>query len=130
MFISFIFAQYWVLSQDYSAVDRFLKDLLSTELIFSGLSLKPKTSERRTIVLLYDSVPESHCNGNFDILLLPISTYRKRTGLVFCSFLGLAESTIVRKLEVLGLVYSPIVSANLQKQAEFPGASYLSSLVA
>ena len=41
------------------------------------------------------------------------------------------ESTIVRKLEVLGLVYSPIVvSANLQKQAEFPGASHLSSLVA
>ena len=63
----------------------------------------------------------------------PIITYfnlSQKTWSAILLFLGLAESTIVRKLEVLGLVYSPIVSANLQKQAEFPGASYLSSLVA
>ena len=64
----------------------------------------------------------------------PIITYfnlSQKTWSAILPFLGLAESTIVRKLEVLGLVYSPIVvSANLQKQAEFPGASHLSSLVA
>ena len=67
----------------------------------------------------------------------PIITYfnlSQKTWSAILRFLGLAESskvsTIVRKLEVLGLVYSPIMSANLQKQAEFPGASYLSSLVA